>query len=265
MRRGSKRRAGFTLIELLAAMAVLLTMVAIFGRIFTESSNAFNQGMGAADQNSTGRAVIDFMVREVSMMLADDKVSMRLYSDGSDDADTGVMDSFGQDPDSLYFASLNNDESSDLSRSIQQVGYRILPMRDENNIEMPYRYRLNRLVVRDADAVSYRAYLDDTWPDTMAGSSPALGSTVVENVRTLEFWVYDKNGVIRANYNSQVHGPPLFVDLYLEMFSEEDAIRVAAIAEAGNESRAEEIADKVVKRFAARVYLSNQNGYQQNP
>ena len=63
-------KSGFTLIELLAGMAILSILVLMLGRFFTESSRAWETGTRQADLNNTGRAIMDYVTRELSMAVA---------------------------------------------------------------------------------------------------------------------------------------------------------------------------------------------------
>ncbi|MDP2663020.1 MAG: prepilin-type N-terminal cleavage/methylation domain-containing protein, partial [Dehalococcoidia bacterium] len=60
----------FTLIEVLVAMTVLAVMVLMAANIFQSSSASWNIGTQKADMNTSARAALDFMARELETLLA---------------------------------------------------------------------------------------------------------------------------------------------------------------------------------------------------
>jgi hypothetical protein len=74
-------------------------------------------------------------------------------------------------------------------------------------------------------------------------------------VRNLEFRVYDSNGVSRVNYDSRVHGPPAYLDIFLEVMGRADAIK------AGSGGLGEDFFAKNSQRYQTRVFFLNREGY----
>ena len=67
----TKNRAAFTLIELLAAMAVLSIMMLMFANIFSSSGKAWTSGTRRTEQNMNGRAVLEYMGKEIGQAKRD--------------------------------------------------------------------------------------------------------------------------------------------------------------------------------------------------
>ena len=64
--RQKKSAAAFTLLELLVAMGILVIIVLIVARIFAQASAAWSTGARLSEVNMTGRAVADFVARDLS-------------------------------------------------------------------------------------------------------------------------------------------------------------------------------------------------------
>lgn len=62
---------GFTLIELLVAMTILLIITMIVAQIFQQANRAWDTGMNKVEVNMRGRAVVDFIARELSQAVYD--------------------------------------------------------------------------------------------------------------------------------------------------------------------------------------------------
>ena len=73
------RLRAFTLIELLAAVSVFGLMLLITARIFSDSTRAMEIGMHSAEVQSNGRAVMDFVARELSAAVVDETVQMKKF------------------------------------------------------------------------------------------------------------------------------------------------------------------------------------------
>lgn len=253
------------MIELLAAMAILVLITLFVGRLFSDASRIWKLGNRRVANAMDGRAVIDFMVREMSSAIADDTLVMV----HDVDADKQIL---GMDSDRMYFLSadqLAQKTARDrVYRQVKQVSYHIAPMLDLNNDPIAGRYRIVRNGVENMFAEDsyynpiFTCYTDPSWwtkscmnDDTESGSSV----TLAENVRTLEFWVYDQNGVLRAgqDYNSKDHGPPGWIEIYIELLGEDDAVKAALLSG----QAAIDLADRSSRRYVGRVYFNNGRGY----
>lgn len=82
-----RRERGFTLIELMVATAILVMIVLIMSSVFHQSSLAWNAGSRESADNTTARAVLAFMAREMSEAVAyGDYLNDGLISDGASGA-----------------------------------------------------------------------------------------------------------------------------------------------------------------------------------
>ncbi|HMP90588.1 MAG TPA: prepilin-type N-terminal cleavage/methylation domain-containing protein [Kiritimatiellia bacterium] len=250
---------GFTIIELLTGMTLLVIMVLFLTRIFTDASSMWRLGNKRVESSFDGRAAIDFMSREIGSTIADDVLSFRMFSDVTN-LHNGVSADF------IAFITADHNPltaagHANRHRQVKQVIYWVDLMRriDETGAVIPNRYRIRRSEVLSQDALSFICYRNKQWWDRSSNSGAWLSADIIaENVRTLEFLVYDQNGVSQFNYNSEIHGPPAWVDIVVELLGEEDAIRIAQMP-AG--PVATEMADRAARRYFQRVYLSNNPGY----
>jgi prepilin-type N-terminal cleavage/methylation domain-containing protein len=60
------KNGGFTLVELLAAMTILVIITLIVSKMFQQASVSWDTGTRKAETNMKGRAVVDFIARELS-------------------------------------------------------------------------------------------------------------------------------------------------------------------------------------------------------
>ncbi len=260
---GGSRR-GFTMIELMAAMAILLMITLFVGRIFSDSTKMWKLGTRRVTNAMDGRAVVDFIVREMSSAIADDV----LVFAHKFNADSDVL---GMDSDRIYFTTTDQraelDSQTYLRRQVRQVSYLVSNMLDVNNDPIVGRYRIVRNMRNNSigAANDFTCYTTPNWWTSTAmnyegGEGSGSGSdTLAENVRTLEFWVYDRAGNLRAgtDYNSKDHGPPGWIEIYVELLGEDDAIKASQLSGAA----ASDFADRSSRRYVGRVYLNNGRGY----
>ena len=257
--RNRSSQKGFTIIELLTGMTLLVIMVLFLSRIFTDASSMWRLGNKRVESSFDGRAALDFMSREVAATISDSVLSLRMFSDATN-LHNGVSADF------LAFITADHNPltaagNANRHRQVKQVIYWVDNMRriDETGAIIPNRYRIRRSEVLSQDAGAFRCYTDKDWWDRSSNSGAwSAADIIAENVRTLEFLVYDRTGVSRFNYDSQIHGPPAWVDIVVELLGEDDAIRVAQMP-VGNV--ATEMADRAARRYFQRVYFNNSPGY----
>lgn len=72
---GAGRKAAFTLIELLVAMTVLVIIVMVVMQIFRRASTAWDTGMDKTEGDLMGRAVVDYLVRDMASAIVDTNAS----------------------------------------------------------------------------------------------------------------------------------------------------------------------------------------------
>lgn len=262
---GKKACSGFTMIELMAAMAILIMITLFVGRIFSDTSKIFTLGTRRMIQAMDGRAVVDFMVREMSSAVFDDV----LVFAHKPNAKTVL----GMDSDFVYFVSSEQQAQPNGSqpyRQVKQVSYHIEQMQDYSNTAIPNRFAIVR-DGRNTMGANYTCYTDPTWwqASYMTDSGSFSGSHVVlaENVRTLEFWMYDTAGqlikvedssaYINGAYTSDNARKLGWVEIYIELLGEEDAIKCSLLSG----QAAIDFADRSSRRYVGRVYFQNGRGY----
>lgn len=281
-RQGAWRRAGsgFTLIEIMAAMGILIIIMLMLGRIFTDSSKMWKVGTKRAFGLGEGRAVMEFLTRELSQAYADKVVTFKLRSSNLDPfKGYGAKLVYGWEVDELYFMSFIRTPSGEgFRRESHAYIYFVTNMIDSANRPIPYRYRLvrcrktastyNRGIQDGKINLLWSAYFDREWwkrftPGIVSGGGIHLMETVAENVAAFEVWAWsEERDKYEANYYSLDQGNkmPLWVDLWLEMLSEEESIQLAALWPV-DEAAAKAYLHQHTRRYAARVYFPNRLGY----
>ncbi len=248
MHRPIQDKRGFTLVELLAAMAILSIIVLLLARVFADSTKVWQLGTRRIIANTDGRAVIDFIVRELSDAIVDDVLTMKIESD--------YLEVLGMETDRIFFVSAANRPEyqgpNDFERQAIEIGYEVRELQDKDGptgrfgIWRGYRVNLPDKLM---------CYKDSNWWHNIQ-----LGDVIAENVRTLEFWAYDSTGQSCVSYDSadaRFDGGPAWIDVYIELLGEDDAIRAALLSG----TAAEDFANEKVRRFHGRAYLRNRLGY----
>lgn len=248
-------RRGFTLIELLAAMTILTIMVLLISRLFADSTRLWKVGTKRIESNTDGRAVVDFMVRELSGALCDGvngPLGLKLDSD--------FRSAHGMNPDRIFFCSSSQTAERRSSKDYRQVGqfvYDLDEMKNaDNSSDLAGQYKVVRYGV-EALGGSYTCYNNS---GAFPGSTPAYSTwnamTLAENVRTLEFWVYDTNGVSIADFDSSVHGKPAYIEVYLELLGQDDAIKASLLTGTAQS----DYCNRMARRYVGRAYLQANGG-----
>jgi len=298
MDRSSSRR-GFTLIEILASMTILVFMVLMLTRVYTDGTTAWKTGSRNANRNMLARSVMDFMARELSMAAfefgdgtATQFLSMAYFADTT-------PENFGlEGADEIFFVKLNKqpimnpDPAADAGekRSAQLIRYYVehlgkigaLPALDNAPENPEFRFALWR-DDRHPDSGSfgntklpYGLYFNDKglyWMFSDTDSQNSLptrprrtGTILIDDVRTFEVFAYtSQNG--RSAFSWSSFGDPDrldYLDIYLETFDERDAEQAALLASSlgQDHARTVEFVERAVKRNYRRVYLYNKQGMQ---
>ena len=224
-------RPAFTLVEVLVAMAVLAVMISIIANIFIGSSDAWKIGTQKSDMNTSARAALDYIARELSCAVAGPVETA---------APLPHSISFYQESGSeLCFTALSGDPGPS-RRALVGVLFKL----EKNCIK----------TCRNANMATFDPYLwKPFWENT--------GEPLITNVLDLVFYAYANEDDLEAgNYNNTfpyAYGQlPLCVDIALEVMSEDDMITYKARSEdAGLRSRN-------AKVYSTRVYLPNRQGYE---
>lgn len=269
----NKRAAGFTVIELLAAMTVLIFMVMMMTRVFTETTGIWSRGAKNIQSAVEGRVIMDFIVKEMTQAVADDVVTFKLNSGGSNSKPLFGVNAYGAESDEMCFVGLVRSGDNYYRRTGNQFVYFIAPMLDENSDPIPHRYRLVRTrrttsMYNNPGNLANSAYRNRDWwremdPDT-DDDGPDSGTpieTIAENVAGFEVWAWSE-AADQYEFGYDSANPanedllPLWVDIYLELMGEDDAIRAAILWEA-DPARGAEYVSQVVKRYTTRVFFPN--------
>lgn len=243
------RARGFSLIELLAAIAILSIIVLAMSRIFGDSSKIWKLGNKKLESNVTGRNAIELMARE----LAGAMISRPGVNGPSLKLDSDIDSYLGLSSDRLSFVSLSpNGNPADYIRDFQQVHYRVIPSNTKPN---HYNLVVHYLRVRnnnDFDSPTNSYWWSDFWNKNLSATN---SGTLAENVRNFEVFIADQSGTPRANYDTRIHGPPLYIDIYLEVLASDDAAKAAVLG------AADPYVNRATRRYQTRVYLANRRGY----
>ena len=236
---------GFSLVEVLAAMTVLSVMVLLVSRLFTDSTNAWKAGMSRAENCLNARTSLEFMSRELSQALADDILTLVVETATQPDL-YGTRAS-----DAISFVSLNHlaecrDSGRNPYRDVQQIRYGVQDAGDG-------RYLLRRYVTENESVQYFSCYQTPTWWSSMSNAYP---NTIGENVARFKVYAFDSLGVYQPSYNSKTHGPPLWIDLVLQVLDARDAVRINTLS-----GGREDYIRRRTQTFTTRVYLRNSAGY----
>lgn len=278
--RWKSRRSGFTLIELLASMTILVLIVLMLTRLYSDAAAAIQTGKRNSDRNMNARAVMDFMARELSMAVFDfgnDPKEQFLGMAYFPDVTPGNFGLTGADE--ISFITLNKQDLTSGTtdgerRSAYQIRYFLEDM-DGLTEEVPefpeFRFALWRDTYQpQAPASGSRppgAYDDTQLPnlqwmgtDENNRTRASRSGMLIDNVRTFEVFAYtDVDGTHLRGWNSWGTDKIRFLDIYLETMDEKDAAQAARLADVLGRTHPTvvEFVERAVKRNYRRVYLPN--------
>ena len=240
----TSRRSGFSLVEVLAAMAVLSVIVLIVARLFADSSNAWDAGTRRMDNNLIGRSALEFIAREMSQSIADEDISMAVQEE------TGPTGWITPRSDRLHFVGLNSraeSRSGETYRDIQQITYGLSTT--DKAIPGITVMRLMRGVTEKENAPSFVSYheRDNWWARAPSWAEMSL------HVIDFRVNVFTNKDAYVRNFNSRIHGPPLYADVMISVLSERDSVRAAGMS--GNDRT--NYINKTARRYTTRVYFHN--------
>ena len=272
---------GFTLVEVLAAMMVLMIIVLMLGRVFRDATGAWTIGTRQMEDNMNGRAVMDFIARDIATAIAGE-TNCAFY-----------LKSSNKEPkwwnDELSFVSLRGGPVS-TNREVCQVIYYVTNMTDKAGDRIPNRYCLRRLMVNSASEIT--CYTNRYWWTNPNMRKANNDPVVAENVNLFITWctgatndasgtayygygLYDYNSLgdvslMQSDYfwYPKAQGVPFMkgklpvrIDIYLEMLGEDAAVKLAQLRNAGLNSQADAFEAQNVRTFMTRIYFENRNGY----
>lgn len=221
-------RSGFTLIEILAAVTVLAIMVLFMASVFSNTTKVAKLGFKRVESNNNGRAAIEFVAREISSAMQDQRIELELDSDRDN-----IYGNSASLSDRIAFASSATEpqvtagSTPTLARQLRKSVFAVITTNSSPD-KGPYALVMHNKFGND-DVKEIYSLPGSTWCTAMIGAPNAGNSSVIaDNVRNFEVFVYDRNFVAQPDYKSWVHGPPSFIDVYLEVLAEEDAGKASA-------------------------------------
>jgi len=229
-RRG--RRAGFTMIELLVSMAILAILVALLGRVFGESSAAFNQGMRRSDQNLHGRAIVDFIARELGQAAINENLVLFLGDSGVSPYEQANL------ADSITFATPGGE------REMQIVRYYVRSVTSNRgglNVTSYELMRSSTTAIYGPNGVN-RAYGSVPLPNPASGAA-----AIADGISGFTIRLFNRAGQELPRGN--VTAPPAYADIYLGVLGDSDLM--ASHLQGAEYMRRQEMI------FVTRVYLGN--------
>lgn len=259
-------RRGFTLVEILVAMAVLAIIMLMMVRIFSDSTKAFDLGIKQAEHNMESRAIMDFMIRELSHAVADESIGFKMNA--------WATNVYGDVCDEIYFVSMaqrSEKRSGNYYRHAREVIYRVA-----ENTNSPGTYRLQRGYRQTRDAL--QCYKQTKWWSKDSYS----WDVIAENVAGFQVWLYkDKDHSPLHAYDStkdyQLQDPnppydytdeimrdelPAWGEIALLVLDEKDASRAADMVSAkASDQELQAFVDKWARRYVARCNFRNRIGH----
>jgi len=242
--RTRQRSGGFSLIEVMAALTILSVMMIMLGQLFSNSSSAYRIGTGRSDMDGAARAALDFMAREIGSLQADSVLTMSVTT-------TNLL---GRSMDVIRFVSLSNTPEIRSGNRAYREGMELCytPLAYTNNSNRVF---LGRWGIEREDSGSYTCYTSTTWhTSAFSGQQTAWANSLAENISNFKVYVYTRAGSYAATpYTSDTARLPLWIDLYLELLSDEHATQAALLA--GSDRN--EFLKQKARRYTQRVFLNN--------
>ena len=140
-------------------------------------------------------------------------------------------------------------------RDVQQVRYAMGPMVGFTN-----RYALYRYVTEKWGSGDFSSYESEDWLAEFDDQEmKQYGSPLADNIRTFEVFITPVNkSSPESDYVYNGLNPPAAIDIYLEVFAEEDAV-LASILPDNPDTKT--FLTAATRRYATRIYIQNRAGY----
>ena len=223
---------GFTLIEVLVAMTVLSIMILMAANIFQSSSAAWNIGTQKADMNTSARAALDFMARELSCAVAGPVEAASLVA--PPDIPFRLTDSGAK----IMFVALSGDPAH--GRALRGHCFQ----HDDGEKTLKYECFTN----------------NDVYNFPFLASQGSGLQLLITNVLSLTMYAFTNasdlgpggagSGVVFTNDSL-----PVCLDIALEILSDDDMRRYIAT------SKDPDFRARNAKLYSTRVYFPNRQGY----
>ncbi len=265
-------KAGFSLIELLSAIAVLMLIMVMLSMLFAESSRSWDVGTSRAENNSWGRAVLNMIAHDLQYSVAcSNKVrDLDLVLSFYMAPDRYSFKSYGMENSEICFVSMQHDSTSS-PRTAREFHYWVRNMKDKAGKNIPYRYEIVRgywsgsISSNKKNKYLKHCYHNPDWhraPKNGGNGRPTINGTLAENVAGLRFLASTRSNEVVDAFDSVDFGHelPEYVDIILDLLSEEDGIKAATLWKQSRDE-AEVFVEKKMRRYTTRVYFHNKYAY----
>lgn len=227
---GIRTKRSFTLIEVLASMAVLVLIMLALLRVFSEATSASTKATVTVVRNAAARTAMQMIRDDLRSSLLDGQIAMYKEADTTD-----------KNYDRIGFVTLSaNNDATNRSYSLIQVQYYVLPD-VRTNLGTPYTTwvlkRFSRKIseARQLGADMYTSAGKRWWKETGSFGS---GFVICDNIVRFDVWVCNEKGDNLSGIGSSSFGggqvfdstaytmnPPSYVDIYLQVTSDEAMMR----------------------------------------
>jgi hypothetical protein len=268
-------------------MAVLMIIVLMLTRVFRDATSAWTIGTRQMEDNVNGRAVLDFIARDISQaMISGENCSFRLRSSAIETY-PGL---WGNRADTLCFVSFSGDPAP-TKREAEEIVYFVTPMYQKAGPQLPYRFALRR-ALRNVVGTTLTCYSKKYWwedVDVTGNSEPVIAENIVTFIvwctgsevnaaGKVEYWpgLYDYNTLgdeelivypwlppwyDKAKSLRYMKGKlPVYIDLYLETLGDEAATKAAQLFNAGLTAQGTNFVNQNVRKYYTRVSFVNRTG-----
>jgi|GEM_PF-3492629 len=290
-----RRRAGFSLIEILSAVAILIIIVGIMAAIFTESDRAWNLATGRAMNNTDGRAALGIIAHDLqyAVTYSNYNWSLNIFTNRTPPELWGPTNliitfhltndivSFGFTNSELAFVSLQTD-CVEAPRAAREIWYYVkrTNMLDPLGRTYTNMFQLVRGAVDEAiwnpggsNWINHAYHTNYWWYTRRPGGASyavvadnLVGFKVVAGPPVRRRIGAEWKLVMLENYDSMDYSNqlPEYVDIYLELLNERDALQAAKMWSDSNfaaQTNTAAFIERNAKRYATRVYFHNRQGY----
>jgi len=222
-------------------MTVLSIMILMVANIFQGSSASWNIGTQKADMNTSARAALDFMVRELACAVAGpidkNEIGASYFTFRQEKID-----------DIRFLALANEPDASENTRAVRGVFFYL----DSGE----YTLRAGRKTDTSGALNCYS--VDPSSP--LSWSKSQTGSMMISNVLSLQFYVYTNESALAAGIRADFidhYQLPFCLDIALEMLSDDDMRRFSILSGPPQD----EFRARNAKIYTTRVYFPNRVGY----